>query len=624
MDIPIYKRDETKDYLLVLKAIKSLPFNVGKNTLSDFLTGDYKNKSIKKNSLDSYLLFGSLNKNKKQVIELIDTLINNNFIEIISKEGKRFLKLLSLTKKGLNEINDPKFLKRKTDLTKFDHKTNITENDKKMFDELSPFLSKYNECQKKAIISNTKKILCIAGAGSGKTTVLTKRIEFLVKYKGVNPSKILAITFTRKAKSEMKNRLNKLNIVTNIETFNSFSEKILRKYQDKIYSRHMKVITYPDKIMSIMQGLDSIGLKIDDAIDIYFTNHQKINKSNDELMNLFLNDCYFILDYYKSKNIELTDFSLDTDDKYKKSARMIFQVCKYLENYMNNLGLRDYTDQILDTIKFFKNNNQHIPEFEHLLVDEYQDVNSMQVDLIDTINPKNLFCVGDPRQSIYGWRGSDIKFILNFEEKHQGSELIYLNINYRSNKKIVDFINQGIKHMNLPDLISNKKETTNEKTIRHFYFPNEIDELNFICEAIKKSKFPKNEIFILARTNRQLKALSGLLKNNNIKFVLKTDDSINGNAFILNHDQVLLATVHSIKGLEASQVYLIGANSQNFPIKASDHPVIEIIKVEEYDKDDEEKRLFYVAISRAKESLIITSTNSTTSYLTDDMQDMIE
>ena len=104
-----------------------------------------------------------------------------------------------------------------------DYKTRITDSDRVIFKELEPFLRIFNDNQKKAIISSSPNILCVAGAGSGKTNVLTKRVEFLIKYKGVDPKKILAITFTRKAKEEMKKRLIKLNANTHVETFNSFS-----------------------------------------------------------------------------------------------------------------------------------------------------------------------------------------------------------------------------------------------------------------------------------------------------------------------------------------------------------------------------------------------------------------
>ena len=148
------------------------------------------------------------------------------------------------------------------DLSIANQKTIITEDDLSKFNELDSFLSKYNPEQKKAIISDKKNILCIAGAGSGKTTVLIKRIEFLIKYRGVDPSKILAITFTRKARQEMSERLLKLNIRARVETFNSFSEKILQKYAQLIYNKPIRVMNYGHKAMAIMAALNHYGLNM--------------------------------------------------------------------------------------------------------------------------------------------------------------------------------------------------------------------------------------------------------------------------------------------------------------------------------------------------------------------------
>jgi len=276
---------------------------------------------------------------------------------------------------------------------------------------------------------------------------------------------------------------------------------------------------------------------------------------------------------------------------------------------MNLHGLRDYTDQILDTIKFFKNNKDLISKFDYILVDEYQDVNAMQIELLDLLNSKNLFVVGDPRQAIFGWRGSDVNFILKFTDKFPEAEIITLTKNYRSNKHLVDFMNFAIKDMNLPDIESNFQVL---KEIKLLNFEKELDEFNFILDEILKSNIEKNEIFVLARTNRQILDFSRLLKEKQIKHVLKTEEINNGATAA--KDELTLATIHSIKGLEAKIVFLIGANEQNFPCKASDHPIIELVKVEEYDKEEEEKRLFYVAISRAKHKLIITFSGKRPTY----------
>lgn len=501
-----------------------------------------------------------------------------------------------------------------------EYRTRINEQDRFLFQELDPFLKDYNDEQKKAIISNSPEILCIAGAGSGKTTVLTKRIEFLIKYKGVNPQKILAITFTRKARQEMQKRLSELNIQTHVHTFNSFSEKILKLYQNKIYTRPTRTISYGNKVMMIMSALSSMNLTINQATDKYYTEFQRINKTPEQLSKSFLNDCFSILDYFKLKNQEMHNFAEDAAPENKDNARMIYHICKFINQQMKLVGLRDFTDQLLDTIAFFKQQPAFIPKFDYILIDEYQDVNATQIELIDLLTPKNIFCVGDPRQSIFGWRGSDLDYILNFREKYPQSEIISLTKNYRSNNHLVELMNNAIKHLQLPDLVHHFEK---DKQIHLKKFDSAEEEHKYVVDKINTSQIPKNEIFVLARTNKQLYELSQKLQQKNIPYVIKTDETHN----LMGETQgaVTLATIHAIKGLEAEKVFVIGCTKINFPCKASDHPILDIIKTNDYLKEEEEKRLFYVAISRAKNILYLTySGKNHTDFINSDMLSLIE
>ncbi len=615
------KRDETLDYLKVLEALKELPFNVGKNLLIDFLKGSSKNKSIKNNRLNFIDNFGSLKKYpNEEISHMIDNLIENKMIEVGYHKNNNFLKLLQLTNLGAKEIKNPLLHRRKLAGNYIEKKTEITQRDLERFRELNYYLERFNDYQKKAIISDKNKILCIAGAGTGKTSVLTKRIEFLIKYRGVKNEKILAITFTRKARQEMQDRLMKLGVNAHVETFNSFCEKILKKYGNIIYGRQINVMNYGNRAIGLMGALNSLGLTMDKAIDKYFSEQQKRNKTREQLYNIFMNDCFLVLDHFKTKNQEIYDFSVEASYKDKENARMLYKICVYLKDFMKMSGLRDYSDQIIDCIKFFKDNRGSIPIFEHILVDEYQDVNGMQVELLELLNARNLFVVGDPRQSIFGWRGSNIKYILDFEKKYPYCEIITLIKNYRSTKSIVEFMNNAIKDMRLPALEHNRE---GDSHIYLFNFENESAEFQFIIDNVLNSNVEKHEIFVLARTNKQLAELSMLMKQKQIPHILRTDE-IN-NPVLEKAGHVTLATIHAIKGLEARVVFVIGVNELNFPCKASEHPVIEMIKLEEYDKEEEEARLFYVAISRAKHKLYLTYSGKKPSYfINDEMKKMIE
>jgi len=601
------------DYIWILKALDELPFSVGKNLLADILNGDLKNKSVIKNRLDELESFGELNWERGKIFREIDRLIVNGMIEFVASDYNKFIKVLSLTTKGRAEIFNPVSEEKKLG-KKFNFgKTKISDEDRIKFRELDSFLCKFNDEQKKAIISEKANVLCVAGAGSGKTTVLTKRIEFLVKYRGVAPKDILAITFTRRAKQEMERRLSNFGVSgVAVHTFNSFCEGILKKYGMKIYGRSIRMQSYGDKILAMNLALASLGLSMNDVLDGYFSSGQKKFMTGNKMANSFMNDCFSVMDYFKMTGIKEYDFSEGVDEKHKKSAKRICDITCYLKEHMEVQGLRDYIDQMIDAINFLKQNVDAVPKFEHILVDEYQDVNAMQIELLDLLASPNLFVVGDPRQSIFGWRGSDINYILEFEKNRKNVEVVHLTKNYRSEREIVEFMNSSISEMGLPDLSSKDRGVNGqgldvrENRIRILSFENEEAEREFILNEIIRGGVPADEIFVLARTNRQLMELSALMKSRGIVHFVRTDDRGQKIDEVGPEGKITLATVHAIKGLQAEKVFVIGVNEANFPCKASDHPAVEMIKRDEYDREEEERRLFYVAISRAKKFLCLT------------------
>ncbi|MFH1431622.1 MAG: ATP-dependent DNA helicase UvrD2 [archaeon] len=611
------------DYLLVLKAIDEIPFGVGRKLLIDFLQGSEKNDSIERNRLKFKASFGSMAYDTDELGEMIDSLLLNDMIRMVSVNGNRFFKVMELTAKGKNEIVNPHLYKKKLSFNFRKTETTITDLDRKMFEAFDDFLGIYNDEQKKAIISNKRHVLCIAGAGSGKTTVLTKRIEFIVKYRSANPGKILAITFTRKARQEMTKRLALAGYLDSVavETFNSFCEKILRLYNDVAYDKPVRVIGYRDKIIMVNKALSRLDMNMNAAISVYFSDAQRRGKMDEQLSNIFINDCFFIRDYFKFKNkaIDISDFDA-ADREHEESAKLVFAVCNYIDAHMRKYGLRDFADQIIDTISLFLKHKEFVPCFDYVLVDEFQDVNSGQVKIIEMLNPVNLFCVGDPRQSIYGWRGSDIRYILNFEDKYHDCDIITLTKNYRSTKHIVELINSSIRKMGLADLES---ALAGDKDVKLMSFDSEGDEAEFVMKSILATGVARNEIFVLARTNRQLNELSDKMKKRGIRHIVRSDEMRRSVAS--GADDVTLATIHAIKGLEAEMVFVVGCSGANFPCKGSEHPVVEMVKVDEYDKEEEERRLFYVAMSRAKRSLyLLYSGKRPTYFITDEMLGMMD
>ncbi|MFH1398598.1 MAG: UvrD-helicase domain-containing protein [Candidatus Woesearchaeota archaeon] len=593
------------DYLNILTAIKELPFELGRTYLIQFLRGSQVTES-KIRKLSSY---GSMAYTDAEINDLIDILLSRRMVE--QTTNRLGWKVLRITEAGSKAITNPQ-VKTSMEISE------VTEKDKGVFALFGKALAGLDDQQKKALISTRNHILCIAGAGSGKTTVLTRRIEFLVNFRSVDPDKIMAITFTRKARQEMMRRLSQKGINCSIETFNSFCEKQLTMHTAKIYDKPMDVLSNRQRYEIIGMALNSLNTTIHSALETYFTKNQCNGKPNEELIAVLVHDCFFIRDYFKAKNIKLHDFS-NTLSKNREAALLIYNICCFIEKYMQENGLRDYTDQLIDTLKLYKDHPRIIPQFEHILVDEFQDVSSTQVQLLEFLNPPNLFCVGDPRQSIFGWRGSDIRYILDFNQKYPDAEVLALINNYRSTKPIVKLINKSISFMHLPDLVS---KVEGNKQIKLSNFPTERDEFEFVLDKILQSKLLRSQIFVLARTNRQLSELSDLMKKRSIKHIIRSDER---KIQFGNDDELTLATIHAIKGMEAELVFLIGCTTQNFPCRGSEHPVVEMVKVEEYDKFEEEKRLFYVALSRARKTLYLTYTGkSMTHFITSSMLDLID
>jgi len=589
VEIPEYKRNESNDFRFILKSLIEIIFPIEKQLFLDFLTANEENILIEKNKLFECENFGCLiHLGEEKINLLVEDLIKKNMINYSESVLDKSQKILSISDMGKEIISEKK---------NEDSPKDFTEQDLKYFKDVDEFLKSFNKEQKRAIISPSKKILCIAGAGTGKTTVLIKRIEFLAKVGKVKGNKILAITFTRKAKEEMEKRLHSLGVRVIVETFNSFSEKILLKYGGKIYGRRMRVANSQDKMVAILRALENLNLSLEDAIKICYNTDFGTSY---ELQNSFVTDCFNIFEEFRMMNISFEEFEKKCFQNLDKSSKLILEIIKSVEKHFTTFGLRTYADQINDTLGFFRIYSKFIPEFEYVFVDEFQDVNKMQVELLEILNPQKLFCVGDPRQSIFGWRGSKVDHIMNFKEMNPGSEIIYLKKNYRSGEKIISLINEFIKHMNLPDLESSKGQNEN---INLLPFNSQEEEFNFVKDSIISSSVPREEIFVLTRTNRQLQEFSKFLEKSGIDHILKSENKKEKSA---RKGELTLSTIHSIKGLEAETVFVIGCTPVNFPSRNKGNFVFEKTKFYDYNPEDEEIRLFYVALSRAKKNLYLT------------------
>jgi superfamily I DNA/RNA helicase len=582
----LYNGMDDFDYTAILSTLKELPFAVGKGTLVDILAGAVTKKIIANTIYMDLRGYGSLQQHPHTRIEQwIDRLQINGFIELTNPPGQKHMRVLKLTAKGVKELRTPT-LHEEAYATVFTADT-VDPASQTLIEQFSFFLKQYNKEQQHAIVNPAKRILCVAGAGTGKTTVLTKRIEFLVRYRGVDPKKILAITFTRKARGEMQTRLK--DIDAHVTTFNGFCEQLLRAH-----GRAKPLLSYGHKMKLFHDAVAAEGMAIGELILDYFSDGQRKGATKDELERRLMGDVFGLIDHYAND-----DHPIPTKGK-SELANTLLSLARRIQTETERKEYRDYSGQIREALHLLRTQPRLMPYYEHILVDEYQDVNVAQQRLLELLAPKHLFVVGDPRQSIFGWRGSQLRFMNEFA----ADATIQLCTNYRSGPTIVGLMNKLIAGMALPDLLSAQEKGGTVQTCK---YNSEDEELNAIATLLAHAT--QKDIFVLARTNRQLQDLSVLLAQKGVAHSIKheEDETV--------REGIVLATAHAIKGLEARAVIVMGATARYFPCKVADHPVVDLMKDLSVDREEEERRLLYVAVSRAKELLVVTYTATPTYFL---------
>lgn len=458
-----------------------------------------------------------------------------------------------------------------------------------------------NDKQKQSVFSNCPSILVIAGPGTGKTKTLVARLEYLIK-KGFDPSKILVLTFTKRAASEIIDRVNFENKPF-IGTFHSLSLHLLNENP---------------KIISKKEQLEIVSKKILQEISV-FKNKREINEN---------------VNYYNS--------------------------------VLKDKGLVDYDDLLLMLLEKMEV-SQLNTEFEHILIDEFQDTSPLQYEILKLLNSKNYFAIGDPNQSIYAFRGSSKNIFEDFAHDFPKHEIFVLDQNYRSTREIVEAF--GSLFENKTDLISTQNSGEEVEIINT---PSEYSQADFIISHIKNyvggidllnakdEKGSFRDFGILYRNHNLKNILLKKLKESGIPYQILGEESIyeeleiqkiisqlsslidksdslietiktfgeklkieeskihellslvyrfeneklpikafldyvetisKREYFDPKLNAVVLLTMHSSKGLEFENVFLCGLNDDIIPGKNKD--------------EEEEKRILYVALSRAKRKLII-------------------
>ena len=372
-------------------------------------------------------------------------------------------------------------------------------------------LEKLNPEQLDAAKTTEGALLILAGAGSGKTRVLTTRIAYMIQ-QGAIAGKILAVTFTNKAAREMKERLSSIlgeNVVKYmwVGTFHSICGRILRQDIENYTFQSGKKL---DKNFTIYDETDSLAV-IKQAI-------KKINLDDKiyqpKLIKAIISN---------AKNKMQDAFSYATFAKDFKSQN-IAKVFEAYENALLNNNAIDFDDMLLLTVKLLEQNpdvrKKYYNKFQHILVDEYQDTNLAQYKLVNAlytnfdkiVPPERSLCVvGDVDQSIYSWRGADFRIIMNFQKDFPNAKLVKLEQNYRSTANILNAANSVIENNEErveKVLYSNKGE--GEK-ITYYEAQDEADEANYIVKSIVNTSENYNQFAILYRTNAQSRALEEAL-----------------------------------------------------------------------------------------------------------------
>ncbi len=354
----------------------------------------------------------------------------------------------------------------------------------------SDYLNNLNKAQKEAVLHIDGPLLIVAGAGSGKTKVLTSRIAHIIREKRAFPNQILSVTFTNKAAKEMQTRVSKIlgSTATSLAwlgTFHSICVKILRK--------HAKAA----KLNSNFTIIDA-----DDQIRLI----KNICKSeNIDIKQLAPRFILAIIDRWKNKGYYPSEVVVNKKDMYEKT---ILPLYKIYQQKLIDLNSCDFGDLILHTVKILENfpdiRKIYSTNFKYILVDEYQDTNFIQSKWLNLLSEKhnNLCCVGDDDQSIYSWRGAEIKNFLEFDQVYDNTKIIRLEQNYRSSQNILSVAS---------NLISNNENrvgktlTTNMEEgdlVKLNCYKNGKDEAIGISDEIEKNlknKFSFNNISILVR-----------------------------------------------------------------------------------------------------------------------------
>ena len=441
-------------------------------------------------------------------------------------------------------------------------------------------LEDLNKEQKEAVLQTEGPLLVLAGAGSGKTKVLTTKIAYLIEEIGISPYNILAITFTNKAAKEMSDRLYKMigeiSKKAQVSTFHSFGLKILREnYKELGYSKNFVILDSEDSLSIIKKSLKKMEYDPKDFHPNAIRN--KISGCKNEMM------------------------SPDEYEKYALSdfEKVVLKVYRDYEKTLKQNNSMDFDDLLILPIKLFREHPDILQEYQehykYILIDEYQDTNEAQYILTKMISAKykNICCVGDNDQSIYSFRGANYRNILNFEKDYKEAKIIKLEQNYRSTSTILNAANAVIKN-NTDRHDKNLWSTKGEgEKISYFRAHSEKSEGEYVVKEIDKlveNGIEYENIAVLYRTNAQSRVIEESFLKANMPYRI-----IGGLSFYSKKEikdiMAYLRLIHNEKD-NVSLLRIINTPKRGIGAKTIEN----LIK-----KADEENKSIYEVISSGKE-----------------------
>ncbi|PYS84262.1 MAG: ATP-dependent DNA helicase Rep [Acidobacteria bacterium] len=381
------------------------------------------------------------------------------------------------------------------------------------FELMNDLLSTLNERQREAVAATEGPLLILAGAGSGKTRVITVRIAYLIAERGVAPHNILAVTFTNKAAQEMRERVTKLiggqklSSAPLVSTFHSLCVRMLRRDIEKLeegYTRSFTIYDQDDSVRVVKSCIKDLGY--DDQ-------------------RLAPRQTQGAISHAKNSGLDADSYAarVEAHDEKRAAIARVFKL--YEERLVNNNAL-DFDDLLIKAVRLLRKREDvrayYNERFRYILVDEYQDTNSLQFALIHflTERQQNVCVVGDESQSIYRWRGADISNILNFEQHYPEARVIKLEQNYRSTQTILDAADAVIKHN------TERKDKTlwtanpAGSPVRYYQAADAEGEARFVAAKIEEHRRadPTLRAAVLYRTNAQSRLFEEALRRAGIAY----------------------------------------------------------------------------------------------------------